>query len=176
MPVDWSEPYGPTIDVAVARRPATDPARRIGTLVVNPGGPGGSGVDFAIGAAGFFSAELRSRFDIVGFDPRGVARSHPVRCTERWSTAQPSPLLTSPAQYDAAIAYNRGLAADCRKHTGPVFDHVDTLSVARDMEALRAALGEETDQLLRRVVRHPARRAVRRAVSAAGCGRSPWTA
>lgn len=144
VPVDWAEPYGPMIDVAVARRTATDPARRVGVLVVNPGGPGGSGVDFAIGAAEFFSAELRSRFDIVGFDPRGVGRSAPVKCTESLVLRQPSPLLTSPAGYDAAIAYNRELAADCRAHTGPVFDHVDAASVARDMEALRAAMGEAT--------------------------------
>jgi pimeloyl-ACP methyl ester carboxylesterase len=144
VPVDWSEPYGPKIGMAVARRTASDPARRVGTLVVNPGGPGGSGVDFAIGAAGFFSAELRSRFDIVGFDPRGVARSAPVLCTESLVQEQPSPLLTSPAQYDAALAYNRALAADCREHTGPVFGHVDSLSVARDVDALRAAIGETT--------------------------------
>jgi pimeloyl-ACP methyl ester carboxylesterase len=143
VPTDWADPYGPRIGVAVARRTASDPARRIGTLVVNPGGPGGSGVDFALDAAGFFSADLRDRFDIVGFDPRGVARSSPVRCTEPLAQAAPPPLVTSAAGYGARVAYNRRLAADCRRHSGPVFDHVDTLSVARDLEALRAALGQE---------------------------------
>jgi pimeloyl-ACP methyl ester carboxylesterase len=144
VPVDWAHPYGPAVALAVARRPATDPARRIGTLVVNPGGPGGSGVDFALGARDFFSAALRARFDIVGFDPRGVGRSAPVVCAQALVDAAPSPLLRSRRAYAAAVAYNRRLAADCRRRSGPLFDHVDTGSVARDVEALRAALGEET--------------------------------
>jgi pimeloyl-ACP methyl ester carboxylesterase len=142
VPVDRADPYSARIGVAVARRPATDPARRIGTLVVNPGGPGGSGVDMALGAAEFFTPEVRARFDVVGFDPRGVARSHPVVCSPAVVEATPSPLLTGAAAYRATIAYNRRLAADCRRRTGPVFDHVDTLSVVHDMEALRSALGE----------------------------------
>src|SRR3954454_11989778 len=102
VPVDWSDPYGARIDVAVARRPAADPARRIGVLVVNPGGPGESGVDFAYGAPAYFSPGLLRRFDIVGFDPRGVGRSHPVRCSADVSAAAPSPLLTGAAAYAAA--------------------------------------------------------------------------
>src|SRR5881392_1096412 len=78
VPVDWAHPRGDKIDIALARRKATDPAARIGSLLVNPGGPGGSGVDFVLFAPGFFSDELRRHFDLVGFDPRGVARSHPV--------------------------------------------------------------------------------------------------
>jgi pimeloyl-ACP methyl ester carboxylesterase len=141
VPIDWADPYSPRITVAVARRPATDPAHRIGTLIVNPGGPGGSGVDFAIGAASFFSAKLRARFDIVGFDPRGVGRSSPVTCARSLVDSAPEPLITSKAAYDAMVAYNRRLAADCRTRTGPLFGHVDTLSVVRDTDALRAALG-----------------------------------
>jgi pimeloyl-ACP methyl ester carboxylesterase len=143
VPVDWADAYGPKVDIAVARRAATGPGPRIGTLVVNPGGPGGSGVDFTIGADFFFSKQIRERFDVVGFDPRGVARSSPVRCSAAVLDAGPSPLLASAADYRAATAYNRKLAADCRKQTGPVFAHVDSLSVARDLEALRVALGEE---------------------------------
>ncbi len=142
VPVDHADPYAPAIEVAVARRPATDRARRIGVLVVNPGGPGGSGVDFALDAAAFFSPALRARFDIVGFDPRGVRRSAPVRCAARVLDAAPSPLVTGPAAYAAVVSYNRRLAADCRHRSGPVFGHVDTLSVVRDLEALRAAMGE----------------------------------
>ncbi|MFI7544114.1 alpha/beta hydrolase [Actinoplanes sp. NPDC049599] len=143
VPIDRAQPYGPTVAVAVARRPAGDPARRIGTLVVNPGGPGGSGVDFTLTSASFFSAELRDRFDIVGFDPRGVSRSHPVVCTTTLLTAAPPPTIDSAPGYATFVAYNRRLAADCAGHTGPLYDHVDTLSVARDLEALRVALGEE---------------------------------
>ncbi|MDP9818822.1 alpha/beta fold hydrolase [Spirilliplanes yamanashiensis] len=141
VPVDWADPYGPRIDVAVARRAAADPARRIGVLVVNPGGPGESGVDLALGAPAYFSPELLRRFDIVGFDPRGVGRSHPIRCSADLSAAAPSPLG---ARLATLAAYNRRLAADCRARSGPLFDHADTASVVRDLDALRAALGERT--------------------------------
>lgn len=143
VPVDWAQPYGPSVAIALARRPAADPQNRIGTLVVNPGGPGGSGVDFTLDSTSFFSAELRKRFDIVGFDPRGVSRSHPVVCTTTVLTAAPPPAIDSAAAYDTVVAYNRRLAADCAARTGPLYGHVDTLSVVRDLEALRAALGEE---------------------------------
>ncbi len=142
MPVDWAKPRGATFDLALARRKATDPAHRIGSLVINPGGPGGSGVDFALEGGDYFSAELRKRFDIVGFDPRGVARSHPIVCSADLSAQAPSPELTSQADFNRLVAFNRKLGQDCRKRTGPLFDHVDTLSVVRDIDALRIALGE----------------------------------
>jgi pimeloyl-ACP methyl ester carboxylesterase len=143
VPVDWAQPYGPAVRIALARLPATDPRHRIGTLVVNPGGPGGSGVDFALESSTFFTPELRARFDIVGFDPRGISRSHPIVCTTTLVTAAPPPTIDSAQAYDTVVAYNRRLAADCAERTGPLYAHVDTLSVVRDMEALRAALGEE---------------------------------
>ncbi|WP_199513683.1 alpha/beta hydrolase [Nucisporomicrobium flavum] len=143
-PADWTDPYGPTVRIALARRLATDPAHRLGTLVVNPGGPGGSGVDFALDSPWFFSPQLRRRFDIVGFDPRGVARSSPVRCSASLLAAGPSVPISTPRGYGATVAYNRKLAADCARRSGPVFGHADTLSVARDMDAIRAALGERT--------------------------------
>jgi pimeloyl-ACP methyl ester carboxylesterase len=142
VPVDWAKPYGPEIRMAVVRRPAADPAARIGTLFVNPGGPGGSGVDFALAGAGYFSARLRERFDIVGFDPRGVRRSNPVRCGAALLAATPPAAIDTAAQYERTVAHHRRLAADCAARTGALFGHVDTLSVVRDMEALRAALGE----------------------------------
>jgi pimeloyl-ACP methyl ester carboxylesterase len=142
VPIDWADPYAAKVGIAVARRPATDPAARIGALIVNPGGPGGSGVDLAVDSPYFFTAALRKRFDIVGFDPRGVSRSNPVRCSAALSAAAPAPLITSPQAYAATIAYNNRLAADCRANTGPVFGHVDTFSVVRDTDALRAALDE----------------------------------
>src|SRR3712207_5817035 len=74
VPVDWRRPDGPTFELALAKHPAADPSRRIGSLLINPGGPGGSGVSFAFGAAESFSPEVVDRFDIVGFDPRGQAR------------------------------------------------------------------------------------------------------
>lgn len=142
VPVDWARPHGPKIDLALARRPATDPAARIGSLQINPGGPGGSGRDFAIFGADYFSAELRRRFDIIGVDPRGVGRSTPILCSADVVSQEPSVLLTSQADFDARLAYNARLRADCRARTGPLFDHVDMLSVVRDMDYIRAALGD----------------------------------
>lgn len=142
LPVDWANPSGEEFDLAVARRKATDPAKRVGIMVINPGGPGGSGVDFALGANGYFSQEVQERFDIIGFDPRGVARSAPVRCSREVLEKQPSIRPTSPEEFAALGAYNRELAADCRKHTGPIYDHADTGAVIQDVDALRRALGE----------------------------------
>ncbi|MEV4638819.1 alpha/beta hydrolase [Actinoplanes sp. NPDC049548] len=143
VPVDRADPYGPSLSIAVARRPAADPGHRIGTLLVNPGGPGGSGVDFALDSPWFFSEQVRRRFDIVGFDPRGVARSNPVVCSASLLAAGPSVVITSAHEYADTIAYNRRLAADCARRSRPVFGHADTLSVVQDMESIRAALGEE---------------------------------
>jgi pimeloyl-ACP methyl ester carboxylesterase len=142
VPIDWNHPDGHRFDLALARRTATDPAGRIGSLVFGPGGPGDSGVDRVVTGISRFSPQLRSRFDIVSFDPRGVGRSHPVICSADLVRQQPSPLMTSKADFDATLAYNRRLRADCRARTGPLYDHVDTLSSVRDLDAIRAALGE----------------------------------
>jgi pimeloyl-ACP methyl ester carboxylesterase len=143
VPADWANPAGPTVALTVARRPATDPAQRIGALLVNPGGPGGSAVDFTFDAPAFFTDELRKHFDIVGMDPRGVGRSSPVLCSQDLVDQRPPLLVESARDYAATIDYNRRLAADCAARTGPVFAHVDTGSVVRDVDALREALGEQ---------------------------------
>lgn len=144
LPVDWSDPAGEKFDMAVARRKATDPDRRVGALLVNPGGPGDPGVDFVLTRTpAQFSKELQARFDIVGFDPRGVGLSRPVKCSTELLGRAPSPYPRDQAEFDRLAAYNRELREDCRRHSGPIFDHADTLGVVRDMEALRRALGEE---------------------------------
>ncbi|GHH04594.1 alpha/beta hydrolase [Streptomyces lanatus] len=144
VPVDWKRPHGDTIDLALARHLATDPDKRIGSLLVNPGGPGGSGVSFALAAPDVFSPELLARFDIVGFDPRGVARSNPLKCDEDLINAQGELLFPdSAASFTALRAANRALGASCRELTGPLADHMDTGSVVRDMDAIRAGLGEQ---------------------------------
>ncbi|TPQ23548.1 alpha/beta hydrolase [Streptomyces sporangiiformans] len=144
LPVDWARPSGEKFDLAVARRKATDPDRRVGVLLVNPGGPGDSGVDFAVRRApSHFSADVQEKFDIVGFDPRGVGGSQPVRCSQELLNQRPSAYPRNQAEFDQLAEYNRTLREDCRRHSGPVFDHADTLSVVRDMEALRRSLGEK---------------------------------
>ncbi len=143
VPVDRAKPKGATIDLALNRHRATDPARRIGPLLVNPGGPGGSGVDFVFGARSTFSPGLLARFDIVGFDPRGVGRSHPVTCDWDLIRAQ-DPLLHpgSPRDFAALRAATGRLGKDCLARTGPLLGHMDTGNVVQDMDAIRAALGE----------------------------------
>ncbi|MEV4889702.1 alpha/beta hydrolase, partial [Nonomuraea sp. NPDC055795] len=108
-----------------------------------PGGPGESGVDFILRRQGYFSEEITRRFDIVGFDPRGVARSSPVVCSAELMRQEPAdPFLKSQADFDRWLDYNDRLRADCRARTGPLFDHVDTLSVVNDVDTLRAAVGD----------------------------------
>ena len=141
LPIDWAKPHGATFSLALADQQAGDPAQRIGPLLINPGGPGGSGVDFALEAKSFFSADVLAHFDIIGFDPRGVARSNPVQCSTSLLQQMPFTVPANATDYAALIAYNQRLGADCRANTGPLFDHVDSLSVARDMDAIRAALG-----------------------------------
>ncbi|MFG1627485.1 alpha/beta fold hydrolase [Kribbella sp. NPDC049227] len=127
--------------MAVARRPADDPAHRIGTLFFNPGGPGDGAVKYVIEADTFFSATLRARFDIVGLDPRGVGASTPIRCGVPALTPDYTFFPRTQREFDATVAHNRALAKSCLRQTGPLFLHADTVSVARDHEAVRIALG-----------------------------------
>ncbi|KXK61295.1 transporter [Micromonospora rosaria] len=144
MPVDWADPGGETFTLALARRPATVPAEREGVLFVNIGGPGGSGVDFALVADRYFSPQVRQRFDIVGIDPRGIARSTEVACPPGRLDQRPSLTPANQAGFARLARFNRQFAAECRALTGPLYDHVDTRSVVEDMDAVRRSLGERT--------------------------------
>ena len=127
--------------MALARRPADDPAHRIGTLFYNPGGPGDGGVKYVIAADTFFSATLRARFDIVGLDPRGVGGSTPITCGVPALTPDYTFFPRTQQEFDAMVAHNRAVAQSCLQQTGPLLLHADTVSVARDHEAVRIALG-----------------------------------
>jgi pimeloyl-ACP methyl ester carboxylesterase len=144
LPVDWANPRGPRFDLSLARRRAADPATRIGTVIDMPGGPGDSGVDSVLADRSAFIRRTNRRFDVVSYDPRGIGRSHRVRCSAELLAAQPPPIPAGQRDFDARVAYNRALRADCRARTGPLLDHVDTLSGVRDLDAVRAALGEAT--------------------------------
>ncbi|MFE0025892.1 alpha/beta hydrolase [Amycolatopsis sp. NPDC059021] len=143
VPLDWANPGGPRITLALSRLKAADPARRAGTLFVNPGGPGGAAVPLVRDApAEFFPQELRDRFDIVGMDPRGVGESVPaIACEKPTLNPKISQFPRNRAEYDRLVAYNRDVGEGCRRATGPLIDHVDTISTARDVEAVRIALG-----------------------------------
>jgi pimeloyl-ACP methyl ester carboxylesterase len=140
VPVDYAKPSTGTIEVAVARKPATDPGRRIGALFLMPGGPGGSGVDNLL--HGRVPEELAARFDLVSFDPRGTNRSNPVMCDAELAANIPNLVPETGAKLADVEAYSRALGDSCREHTGPLVDHVDTVSYARDIDRIRAALGE----------------------------------
>jgi pimeloyl-ACP methyl ester carboxylesterase len=143
VPVDWAHPVGPMVNLALARSRATDPARRIGSLVVNPGGPGVSGVDFVMRVPPVFSADLRARFDIVGFDPRGIKRSRQVRCDAGLVKDQEGLLYPrDPGEFATLRKVNAALGESCEKHSGALVEHMDTASVVRDLEQIRAALDE----------------------------------
>ncbi|NIK56052.1 alpha/beta fold hydrolase [Kribbella shirazensis] len=144
LPVDWRNPGGPTFGLALARRKAAMPSERVGVLVFGPGGPGDSGVDRVKTGIDRFSPDLQDRFDIVSFDPRGIARSNPVKCSAELLNKQPSPIIKNAAEFTATISYNRQLATDCREHTGPLYDHIDSWQTVRDVDAVRRALGEST--------------------------------
>jgi pimeloyl-ACP methyl ester carboxylesterase len=143
VPIDWSRPHGPTVTLALAKLPAGDPARRIGPLLINPGGPGGSGVGFAYAASEAFSPAITDRFDIIGFDPRGQARSNVINCDGDAIAAQSARLFPqSKTEFAELRAANRALVRTCTDLSGPLVKYVDTASVARDMDAIRAAIGE----------------------------------
>ncbi|MFD9890866.1 alpha/beta hydrolase [Amycolatopsis sp. NPDC059027] len=143
VPTDWAMLSGPKFDLAIGRKRATDPAHRIGVLFAAPGGPGGSGIDsFVLKDEIPADSVLRRRFDIVTWDPRGVKRSREVQCDAGLLSQAPKNFPDNEKEYRELFAYNAKLGADCRAHTGPLFDHVDTASAVRDLDAIRAALGE----------------------------------
>ncbi|WP_402462588.1 alpha/beta hydrolase [Isoptericola aurantiacus] len=143
-PESWSDPESGSIELSVMRTRAT--GERTGSLLVNPGGPGGSGVDFLASAAEILGDRVLESFDVVGFDPRGVEDSTPVTCLDDAAKdaylAQDYDLSTDEGIADAregAAAY----AQACADNTGELLGEVGTQSAARDMDMLRAALGDD---------------------------------
>jgi pimeloyl-ACP methyl ester carboxylesterase len=143
VPVDYAHPQSGTIQLSVLMVPSTKPSKRIGSLVVNPGGPGGSGVSYAAGAQ--FTDPVRAAYDVVGFDPRGVGTSAPVKCLndremDAFLGADPTPDNIAEEQKLAGAA--QAFAAKCKAKGGALLGHVSTIEAAKDMDVLRAALGE----------------------------------
>jgi pimeloyl-ACP methyl ester carboxylesterase len=145
VPQEHDRPYGATFDLPVVRKTVTDPSKRIGSLVVNPGGPGGSGLELAKRASILAPPALRDRFDIVGFDPRGEASSSPaIDCTDDLGPFVA--LDTTPdsaAERQALIDESRALGQGCKARSGDFLRLVGTNSIVRDMDLLREALGDD---------------------------------
>lgn len=150
VPLDYDAPRGASISLALIRLPATAPSRRIGSLFVNPGGPGGSGVDMVRGSArALWSASVRARFDIVGFDPRGVARSSPMRCyrssaAEAAAIGQLPPFPVGREQVVRFISTWTKFGAQCLQNNAAIMQHMATADVARDLDLLRRAAGDKS--------------------------------
>ncbi|MET9269849.1 alpha/beta fold hydrolase [Kribbella sp. NPDC003557] len=142
VPLDWSKPSGPTTNVFVAKVPAKDQKHKLGALFFNPGGPGGAGGSiFAAGLADAVLAQYRDRYDLVSFDPRGTGSSSQLDCGPVLRRGVPV-FPKSKAQYDALVASSRATGEQCLKQHGDLMRNLDTRTVARDMDAIRAALGE----------------------------------
>lgn len=149
-PLDWAQPGGATIELAVIRQPATGGSPR-GSLLVNPGGPGGSGVDFIRDSIDFATSEtLQREFDVVGFDPRGVGASTAVVCTaddaelDDYIYGIVPGVRGSDAWIAATEQKNAAFGQGCLTHTGELLAQVDTVSATRDLDLLRAVLGDAT--------------------------------
>ncbi|WNI14181.1 alpha/beta hydrolase [Actinacidiphila sp. ITFR-21] len=149
VPVDYAEPFGDTVRLAVDRAPSTGtPAERQGALVYNPGGPGGSGLRFPLRAttgAALWTKTARA-YDFVGFDPRGVGHSAPVSCQDPREFAaapKPDPVPGGEADKQAGRQRVAAYAEGCLRRTGAaVLARMTTADTARDLDVVRAALGE----------------------------------
>ncbi len=143
VPLDPGDPAKGTIGLALDRHPAT--GRAVGTLVVNPGGPGVSGVDWLGLAWPALPLPIRQHFAVVSFDPPGVGRSDPVTCgtprqLDAYLTSDLMP--TAPAGWSALASLDRRFAAGCVARSGRILPYVGTIDAARDLDRIRAALGE----------------------------------
>lgn len=146
VPISYAEPasFG-SMGIKVTKRPASSTTKRLGSLLVNPGGPGGSGIEYAQAADMIVSSQVLSHYDLVGFDPRGVGASQPIKCI---SDAQLDVMLAADATPDTAaeVTQFRGLAKTlgdgCLRKNSNLLPRVDTVSAARDMDIIRAVLGD----------------------------------
>ena len=145
VPLDYTRPAGKTIELSLIRIKARKPESRIGVLMANPGGPGASANDFVRIWRALLASDIRDRFDIVSFDPRGVGESSPIVCHDNLQAlvaADPDP--DTQAEWDEAKAESKKFADECAQKYGDLLSFLGTKNVARDMDSIRAALGEST--------------------------------
>ncbi|MFJ9814220.1 alpha/beta hydrolase [Streptomyces sp. NPDC101151] len=148
VPLDYRDPGGRSIELAVVKRKATGPGRRIGTLFFNPGGPGGPGTVQMPQSYESFPREVRERFDIVSWDPRGVGSSTAVNCfassgqAAAWTAGKSAGVPVGAQQRAAWFAAYQDLARRCRQRDPELLRHVSTADTARDLDQLRRAVGD----------------------------------
>ncbi|KAL2814092.1 Alpha/Beta hydrolase protein [Aspergillus cavernicola] len=145
VPLDWNHPHGKNITLGMARYKATRPDKRLGSLVYNPGGPGGTAstgaIAQALGRHTYTNATVE-HYDVIGLDPRGIGLSTRVKCDPDRYNKRVSLFPTTEEEFQALVEKNRALGESCRNLTGDLFFHVDTTNAAKDIEAVRLALGE----------------------------------
>lgn len=148
VPLDYGKPGGRTIELAVVRRKATGPGRRVGTLFFNPGGPGGPGTVQMPQNYEFFPREVRERFDIVSWDPRGIGSSTAVNCfagpqeAADWNASKPTGFPVGEEERTEFVAAYADLARRCERKDPELLSHVSTADTARDLDQLRRSVGE----------------------------------
>ena len=146
VPLDYAAPTAGDITLGLVRKTAGGGGyQRLGSLLINPGGPGGSAIQYAEYAAETFPTPVRDSYDIVGLDPRGVGRSTPVSCLtnqqmDAFTAVDSTP--TTQAEVDRLVAADKAFAAGCEKMSGKLLEHVSTVDAARDMDVLRSLLGD----------------------------------
>jgi pimeloyl-ACP methyl ester carboxylesterase len=150
VPVDYAHPANATLSISLVRAPALDPAQRIGSLVINPGGPGEAGTQLLGRDLSVLAPAVRQRFDVIEMDPRGVGNSGGLHCSAADAGASdasagpaPDPIPVTPAAQDALVAADRGYAQACAQAAGPLLGYIGTTDVARDLEQLRKAVGDD---------------------------------
>ena len=145
VPVDYSHLDGTSFTLQVIKHVANKPAKRLGSLIMNPGGPGGSAIDYVLSADSIVSRSIEDVYDLVGFDPRGVNLSQPIRCltdSQEDSYLSGDGSVQTPADLASAISQAKLMASSCAKAAGDRLAHYSTLDTARDMEMLRILLKE----------------------------------
>ncbi|MEW2519086.1 alpha/beta hydrolase [Actinacidiphila alni] len=147
VPLDYAHPVAADdLKLAVARKKAAGPGKRLGSLLVNPGGPGGSAIDYLQYAALGYPAPVTSRYDMAAVDPRGVARSEPVECLSDQQMDAYTSVDTTPddkAEITKLTTADRDFAKGCEQRSAKILGHVSTVDSARDMDVLRALLGDQ---------------------------------
>lgn len=145
VPMDYTHPEGRQLQIALEMRPAS--GKRIGAMLINPGGPGGSGLQYVQAATDSFNRSILTHYDLIGFDPRGVGLSDPIHCLstkqlDAYLSEDPDPDTPAEAQAyaDSAVRMGRG----CTATSGDLAAHVSTIEAARDMDIMRSALGQPT--------------------------------
>ncbi|KAF4409050.1 alpha/beta hydrolase [Streptomyces lycii] len=147
VPLDRERPDGPRIRIAVSRVPASGtPGERRGVLLVNPGGPGGPGLSYAVTKRAKLPERVRRAYDVIGFDPRGTGLSAPADCGPMgglFDAPAADPVPVGPAAERAYLGSLRRMADDCASGAGDALPQLSTAGTAHDMDAIRSALGEE---------------------------------